>query len=942
MQLRQYLFIGHLMVFFLLGFPGALPASNAHSEANAPDAPPAPVPLISQILVEISGFQQREAALKALAQDCIFLRKGDRFSPALVQESIQALKLSKWFWEVDVDSREEEEGIALLFRLEPFRLIKDITISGEFPLFEREIAKVMTVYVGDTYIREELPKQAGLIAELFRREGFAAPKVEVTAQEDPGDGNFALHVKINKGPHLTLAQLEIMGNQAFSDTTLKSKMKTWRASLLPGKSGRFVARELDEDIKNLITYYRTQGYADVVIDSKIKESSTSNGVSVLVTVSEGLRYEVEFIGNEAFPDATLTKDLAFYREGNRNDFGLRKSVRDIKKRYRMAGFLDTRLKVEDQMKAEGDKRIRMLRFVIDEGPCSIVNSIEIRGNQVFDEAKIKKQMLTRLPALGEKGMFVPETLGDDLNAIKSLYRKQGYMDTEVRHELTWSDDKRSVAITVTIEEKVQTLVSSVKITGTTVLSEEEAYKPLVLKEGEPLRNYMIKSDENAISALIAEKGYPHVTVKGEVSISEDRSRAQVIYHVTEGPYVEMGHVYYRGNFITKETILQRELEMAPGEPFSLTKMLRGQRNIRNLGIFSSVRFRAFGLKEKREKVDLLVDIEEKKPYFIQAGGGYETNRGFYLSARAGDHNLLGTNKDAWIAGELSQIGYRGELGITEPRLFGSRIATSFGLFSERKEEFNQDFGTKAVGSSLGFSREWLYHTTPSLNFRFEQREQYRLDTLEEAATVEDEDVFQPRSILVTTPTIRYDTRDSFIRPRKGIFSSLSVDISKGLRNSLDDFFKYRYDFRLYLSPLPRLTFAWLGRAGYIDPFGAAERVPDDQLFFLGGTSDVRGFNENLLSYDANGNPVGGRSALAGSMEARIDLGRNFELALFYDVGYVSDTYGESVPDKYRSSVGLGLRYITPIGPIGFLYGMKLDPEEGESSGRFHLSVGYTF
>jgi len=78
------------------------------------------------------------------------------------------------------------------------------------------------------------------------------------------------------------------------------------------------------------------------------------------------------------------------------------------------------------------------------------------------------------------------------------------------------------------------------------------------------------------------------------------------------------------------------------------------------------------------------------------------------------------------------------------------------------------------------------------------------------------------------------------------------------------------------------------------------------------------------------------------MEARIDLGRRFELALFYDVGRISNTYTESVSDKTRSSVGIGLRYITPVGPIGFLYGMKLDPEEGESSGRFHLSVGYTF
>jgi outer membrane protein insertion porin family len=196
---------------------------------------------------------------------------------------------------------------------------------------------------------------------------------------------------------------------------------------------------------------------------------------------------------------------------------------------------------------------------------------------------------------------------------------------------------------------------------------------------------------------------------------------------------------------------------------------------------------------------------------------------------------------------------------------------------------------------------------------------------------------------VATPSIRYDTRDSFIHTKKGIFSSLSVDISKGLSNALDDFLKYRFDFRYYLTPLRRLTLAWLGRAGYIDPFNEEGAVPDDQLFFLGGISDVRGFDENLLRFDRNGDPVGGRTALVGSLEARIDLGLNLELTAFYDVGRLTDTFVDAgVSDPLRASVGLGLRYMTPIGPIGFLYGRKLHPEEGESSGRFHFSVGYTF
>jgi outer membrane protein insertion porin family len=898
---------------------------------------------ITRIIVKVRDLPDYEVELADLARNLIVLREGDRFSPDLLQESIEALKISKRFREIHVDSEREKEGIALLFHLKAFRLIKDITIYGEFPLFEREILKAMTTYVGEVYIHEELHKQAALIAEVIKGEGFPNPKVEVTATEDPEDGNFIVHVDIDKGPYRALARLDIVGNRAFSDMTLKSRMKTWRALLLPGSSGRFIGRDLDRDIKKLTSFYRKRGYPDVIIDHKIMGEPAVIEVSVFITIDEGSRYEVEFRGNEAFGEDALRKDLVLFREGNKNDLGLRKSVKAIKDRYRMAGFLEAKVKIEEQKRATGeDETIRMIRFVINEGPQTIVNSIQFSGNKAFDDTELKKQMLTRVPGVREKGIFVPEILEDDISAIKSLYRKHGYMDTEIVKEVKWSADKRNVEITLEIEEKVRTLVASVEVIGITAISGQEAYNAIQMSEEEPFRSYMMQSDENALSAVVSKKGYPHVKVKGEVSISEDRSKARVTYYVDEGPRAKMGHVHYMGNFKTKKRILQREFQMAPGEPFSLEKMLQSQRSIRNMGIFNSVRFRAIGLREKREEVQLLVDVEEKKPYFIQAGGGYETNRGFYLHARGGDRNLFGTNKDAWMAGEVSQIGYRSELGITEPRLFGTRIATTFGLYSERREEFNQDFGTRSLGSSLGFSRKWFRHITTGLNFRFERREQFITDPTGDTAYFEDEDMFKPRSILVTTPSIRYDTRDSFIRPRKGILSSLSVDVSKGIRNSLDDLFKYRYDLRLYTTPIDRLTFAWLGRAGYIDPFGPAERIPDDQLFYLGGTSDVRGFRENMLRIDPIGSPVGGRSMVAGSVEARIDLGHNVEFTLFYDVGYVGSTYAESVSDDTRSSVGVGLRYITPVGPIGFLYGIKLEPEEGESPGRLHFSIGYTF
>jgi outer membrane protein insertion porin family len=941
MQWKRFLFTGLSSVFLFSICIGILCANYGYSGVTGPTVVSAE-PIVSKILVDIQGLLIDDHTWTRMTKSLIFFQEGDRFSSDKLQASIEALKQCNRFQKIDVDSREEKEGITLLFRLVPFRLIKDIKIDGASPLFEREVLQVMTVYVGDAFVEEELSQQATLIANLFRKQGFVAPKINVTGTPDSEDGHFTIHVRIEKGPYYKLERLEILGNRAFSDTRLKVKMKTWRVSHLLRRAGRFIEEDLKNDIKKLKHYYWKKGFADAAVDYRLERYPERMGVSVFVTVTEDSLYKIELVGNERFWDRTLKKDLILFKDGNQQGMGLKKSIREMKRRYREAGYLEAKVKIEEKIDVDKKQSILRFQFVIDEGPCSIVDSIQITGNTAFDDKKLQKQMLTRIPGFLKKGVFVPETLGEDLDAIRFLYRKYGYLDAQVNKELTWSEDKTRVGIRVEIEEGVQTIVSSVKITGLSLLSEAEALKPITLQVGTPFRKYMVQSDENTLSAMIAEKGYPRVEVKGTFSISEDH-KACVVYDIHEGAYVEMGEVYYKGNFRTKQKILENELTLKPGEPFSLRRMLQGQRSIRNLNILESVRFNTIGLKEKKDKVDLFVEMEEKKPYYLQAGGGYDSERGFFAHTRLGDHNLFGTNKDAWLAGEVSQIGYRNELGLSEPRLFGSRISTTSGAFLERREEFNQVFGTETYGASLGFSRRWLKLLNTDLNFRFERREQFAGGP-EEAAIkqLDGVDEFDPRSILVTTPAISYDSRDSFIQPKKGIFSRFSVDISRGLSNELDDFLRYYFDFRYYWTPLDRLTFAWLGRVGHVDPYGSNEKVPEDQLFFLGGISDVRGFEENMLRFDAKRDPVGGRTAMVGSVEARIDLSHNVELAAFYDTGSVRNTFTEAGSDAFRDSVGLGLRYVTAVGPIGLLYGIKLDRKKEEKAGRFHFSIGYTF
>ena len=802
--------------FIIAGFLLFVAGFSGHAVAENEGVFDSSTAIISNIVVNVRDFVGDKREWSNMARSLILMREGETYCETRLKESMESLQTSKRFREITVDLSKEKDGVALIFHVSPRRFIKDIKIRGQYPLFKREILNAMTIYPGNVFIEEEFQEQAAFIETLLKRQGFPSPTVRVTYKITPEDRFFVVYVDIEKGPYSPLKRLEITGNRAFSDMTLKLKLSTWRSAFMPGSSGRFIEEKLKKDIRKLTRYYWKKGYPDVHIDFTVQKDAGERGVSILVVIDEGSQYDIEFVSNEEFWDMTLRKDLILFKKGNRDRLGLKKTVRKIKERYKKAGYLHASVKVEEgATRIDDEKTIRPFRFIIDEGPRSIVRAIDIVGNAVFDDEKIKRQMLTRLPGIFEKGLFIPETFEEDLIAVKGLYLKYGYMDAQVKGDVVWSPDKSGVTLSIVIEEGVQILISSVEFTGTTVLSTGELYDVIQLKEGEPFRKYMIRSDENALSALISEKGYPHVGVKGEFSISQDRSKAELIYTIDEGQHVIIGQIYYTGNLRTRKNILDKEFEIEPGTPFSLAHIVEGQRNIRNLDILNSVQFKTIGLKEKRERVDIFVEVEEKEPYYVEAGGGYESQRGFFVDARTGDHNLFGRNKDGWLEGELSQIGYRAEAGIKEPRFLGSRISAAFILFSERTEEFNQDFGAMTYGSSLGFRRKWFQHITTGLNFSLERKEQFSLDSKNvEPETIESEsDQFDPRTIQVTTPSINFDTRDSFVCPKKGVFSSFSIDISKGIENSLDDFLKYRFDIRSYVSPLSWLTFAFLGRAG---------------------------------------------------------------------------------------------------------------------------------
>ncbi|HSO18972.1 MAG TPA: outer membrane protein assembly factor BamA, partial [Desulfosarcina sp.] len=760
--------------------------------------------------------------------------------------------------------------------------------------------------------------------------------VSVRALPHDGSDHAEIVVDIRKGPHYQLRKLVFEGNRGIPAGMLKLRMGVWRSALLPG-IGRFSDFRLERDMDNLRKYYRSKGFADARLAYRKDIAADGRHVDVAVEIQEGPLYEVSFTGNERFWDLTLKKDVAIYTDGNRSNIGVRKSVRQIRQRYREAGFLEARVKTETTVAPDAPLETRRVRFAIEEGPQTLVASVDIEGNRAIDERTIRKQILTRPPGLLHEGAFVPEVLEEDVYAVTTLYTQQGFQERRVDPQVSFDDGRTEAAVALGIDEGVRTRVRSVAINGLTAVSQSAAEAVLVLKEGEPFRRSALEADREAIAGLVSEEGFPHVAVTADVTFSDGGALADIVHSVDPGPRISMGGIFVSGNLRTDASVIHRELELQPGDPLSLRKLYDGQRNLRDLEIFHDVNYRILGLKEKADPVNLFVEIEERKPYYAQISAGYESDSGFFGRTRVGDRNLFGWNKHLWAGGEISQTGYRAETRLSEPRLLGTRTSASIGLFNQELSEFNQPFGTRTTGGSLVFGHDWGDHVTTALTFGLERRDQFKIDDRPTDQTEE-----EPRTILVITPYIRYDSRDSFVRPTRGLLTSLNVDISKGVQKQVDDFVRYQFDARYYYTPWEGITFAALARIGQVLPYSQDDLVPDDQLFFLGGIQDVRGFKENLLRFDGLGDPVGGKTAMVGSLEGRIDLGFNLELTAFFDVGSVQDALVDEGSDRFRPTVGMGLRYITPIGPMGLLYGHKLDRESGESAGRWHLSIGYSF
>ena len=902
------------------------------------------LPVVKSVKIEIlAGKPVRREKLRKMAADMIRFKKGDQFSHESLFKSIELLRQTRQFSHIEVPDQDWDAAFTdIVFRLTPSKLVHDIRVKGSFPVFKDEVMDVTDYSVGDPFNENSLEKNIKSIEELLKKNGYTHPLVKITP-EQAGGLEVTILIDIEKGESLKVSRIEFHGNKSFSDTKLKMKMKSYEPSLFFWSKGkRSIQGEVEKDIKKLLSFYRKKGFAETKILHHLEKNDPASTIQILLNFDEGPRYRVSFSGNQQFWTRTLKKDLTLFTKGNKNDFGLKKSLKNLKKRYLKAGYMDCKVKYTVENMIENGRPVREVHILIEENGRYLVRSSAVKGVEPMYEQALKNEILTREKAFLYDGPFVDTIFQDDIKGVETYYRNKGFIDTKVTGDITWDkkNDKGIIYgdVIFSVQQGYQKNITEILFQGLPNNFEEEVRQTIGIKPGEPFVESLVQRDRLAILSYLAEKGYIYAKVEAQVNQAKEKENCSIEFRIDKHSEVSVGGVWAFGNFRTKDSVFKRHNTIKENEPVSLNDFVELQKNVRNINSIERADFKALGIQENYDQLFFLIDVEERKPYFFEASLGYDTARDAYLAVSIGDRNFLGMNRELFWDAQISGIGYETELGIKDFDFMSRYILAQFSVYASKEELKNQGFGSRKYGSKLSFEKDFFQYLKLGTSFNLESRELYQVDTEKGV----DPDIYDTRGIARVTPFLTWSTVNSFVKPTKGFYFNSSAEYNKDLLEDLDNFIKYRVKAKYYYQAFPRLVLAFQGMYGFIQNMGVDSKLPDDQLFFLGGIKDIRGFGENEFIIDSLGNPAGGRELVAGSIEARIDLGRNFELPIFLDAGSLKDTGISGINEKFLFTMGTGIRYMTPLGPVGLLYGYKLNPDDSEDRGRIHFSIGYTF
>lgn len=728
---------------------------------------------------------------------------------------------------------------------------------------------------------------------------------------------------------LKIKSIEVKGNSRVEESTIRFHIKS--------KVGdSFSVSQLRDDLKGI---YELGFFKDVKVDVKDFEG----GLKIVFVVFEKPSiHKIIISGNTKIKTGDIEKELTIKENIIFNRGLLKESKEKIKVLYQTKGHLFA--EVETHMNEIGENMVDV-EFRINEGQKMSIDKITFTGNKSFSEETLRKVLLTKEESIfsfiTKRGTYIKELLNDDIMRIQEFYYNHGYIMAHVGEPRVEIDRGREkIYVTIPVIEGDQFMVGKIDFKGDPDISEEEMRKELSLKEGEVFKRSGLREDIGQLSELYSRKGYALVDIGPHTKTDSEKKVVNVTYDIDKGKRMFVGNISILGNEKTRDNVIRREFKLSEGEVFDSEKLRKSKRAIDFSGFFSDVEIDT----EKGDKddiIDIKTRVKEMDTGAITFGGGYSSVENLIIGASISQNNLFGRGQNLTFATYLSSVNTQFRIDFTDPAIFDSAVGMRVGLFNLERDFlwFDKD----SWGGNLGFFKKIRENTTGFIGYKYEDVDVTNIEPGITSVFIRSQEGNTKTSSL--TPRITRDTRNRKYSPSAGSVSYGDLELAGGPLGGTNDFWKTNVAARKYITlwKEKKLVFSQRGSVGIAQGY-SGDALPIYERFFAGGTNTLRGYEYHEVGPTVDGEAIGGESRFLLSSELRYPLlnQMNFTGILFLDAGNVYDKISDLDPFNLRSAVGPGIRFFSPIGPMGFEYGIKINPKPGESSGEFHFRVGAGF
>lgn len=736
-----------------------------------------------------------------------------------------------------------------------------------------------------------------------------------------------------------LAQSQPVIREVVIEGVQRVEPSTVRSYLLVQEGDAADPERMDRSLKSL---YATGLFSDVSIreeDSKL----------IVVVVENPIVNRVAFEGNQRIKDETLESEATLRPRVIYTRAKVQSDVQRILTLYRQSGrFAAT---VEPKIIELPQNRVDVV-YEITEGPVTAIETIRFVGNKEFSDSELREVIRTKQSRwwrfLSSDDTYDPDRLALDRELLRRFYLSEGYVDFRVQSavaELT--PNREQFFVTFTIEEGERYRVGTVAVTSKLPGIEEKSLMDAVtLREGQWYDANQVEKSIAKLGDEVGTQGYAFVDIRPRLERNREKKTIDIVFEVQEGPRVYVERIDITGNVRTRDEVIRREFRFVEGDAFDAAKLRRSRQRIQDLDFFEKVSVEQVP-GSAPDKAVVKVAVEEKSTGSLSIGAGFSTGSGFLGDISIRERNFLGRGQDLQASVLLGQQQQQVDLSFTEPYFLGKEIAAGGDLFfvqTDRQSE--SSFDTTTIGGDLRANYPLTEHLRQGWRYTLKQTD---VNNVPNDASIFIKEAEGKETYSEVSHSLTYDRRDSRISPTEGYYAKHTVDIA-GLGGTAK-YIRNRVDAGYYYPVADKWVLSVSGSGGYVHGLGEDVKLLD--RFYIGG-NEVRGFKTDGIGprdKDTD-DALGGEIFYASSLQLSFPLGLPQELDIrgrvFTDVGsswqMAEQGMGDLVDDSSapRLSVGTGLTWVSPFGPLGIDLGFALLKESFDKTEILRLNFGTRF